>query len=483
MTTAKNMRIIATLLLSALLFAAGAFSVFAAAGDPQAITRPAAKITHHSATLQGLAIPGTPGEADVWFEYGTDSDLSTRTGTSRETIRHGTFFSAPVSGLNRNMRYYFRLVVRDSEKGTLRGNIESFKTASEGESGVIAVHTLGPLNVGFTTAILRGAVDAPGVAGIRRWFEWGEGTSLGVDTPKTVHIQDQDDEYDGEFSHSLVDLEPNAAYSYRAVAEDSSGKRYLGDLEAFSTFGPGDGTAPPPPFVLDTVTLAAGTTTKTEMLLYGHARTRGGIPTNGWFEWGLTPDLGRRTPVKSIGAGELILFEHSIRNLAPGTVYFYRAAAQNEEGISRGEILAEQTLGAPATPPPSLEKNGRAQLPAAGFQEPKAAPPVSPDQQQKEEKKRETECLPCPSELEDTGKVSWAAAVYGTGFFPDTLIGWLIAVLLVITLVILAHKYRAARRKQKEEKKRQQEQGQEQKELPQSSDIPKGPEFRLPGQE
>jgi len=81
------------------------------------------------ATLNGSVNPGN-SDATSWFEYGTDSYLSTYSITSSANTGSGNYLrsiSAPVSGLASNVNYYFRAVARNN-MGTVKGSILSFRT-------------------------------------------------------------------------------------------------------------------------------------------------------------------------------------------------------------------------------------------------------------------------------------------------------------------------------------------------------------------
>ena len=64
----------------------------------------------------------------AWFEYGTDSSLSTFTKTTDQAIAVGTVaqsINATLLGLTPGTKYYFR-VAASSTAGTSKGTIETF---------------------------------------------------------------------------------------------------------------------------------------------------------------------------------------------------------------------------------------------------------------------------------------------------------------------------------------------------------------------
>jgi hypothetical protein len=63
------------------------------------------------------------------------------------------------------------------------------------------------------------------------------------------------------------------------------------------------------------------------------------IPANAWFEWGTTLNLGNVTPTTPIGATPAFRHASIITGLLPGTVYYYRAVAENYSVRNVGTIL------------------------------------------------------------------------------------------------------------------------------------------------
>ena len=103
----------------------------AAAQQPTVDTTSASNVTSTAARFNGRINPNS-AETTYWFEYSNNSLLATLigNGTPQQTLASGnntTSVSANISGLTKNSTYYYRLVARNS-LGTIRGDIESFKT-------------------------------------------------------------------------------------------------------------------------------------------------------------------------------------------------------------------------------------------------------------------------------------------------------------------------------------------------------------------
>ncbi len=94
-------------------------------------------------------------------------------------------------------------------------------------------------------------------------------------------------------------------------------------------------------------TPTVATTIATE-ISFTSARVNGlayanGNNTNTWFEWGLTTGLGSTTPTRSIGTTSGAQMSEVINGLQSGTIYFYRAVAQNQFGTVYGDRLSFRT--------------------------------------------------------------------------------------------------------------------------------------------
>lgn len=64
-----------------------------------------------------------------------------------------------------------------------------------------------------------------------------------------------------------------------------------------------------------------------------------GAPSNGWFEYGETSNLGRTTASASIGSSASAPFSNALVNLKENTSYYCRAVMNNQYGTVKGEIV------------------------------------------------------------------------------------------------------------------------------------------------
>src|SRR3990167_3391110 len=318
-------------------------------GDaPDVTTLSATDIDTDDARLQGEVDPNGDS-TDAWFEWGTSSfDLDEETGSSSvgsgDTTRS---FSFRIDDLEPGETYFFRAVARN-DFGTDFGSIKSFTTdeeEEEEEGDAPDVITLSATDIDTDDACLRGEVDPNGDS-TDAWFEWGT-SSFDLD-------EETDDQSVGSgtsvrsFSFCLDDLRADETYFFRAVAENDLGDD-LGSIRSFTTDEEGaeeEEVGPP-----DATTLSATGITSTSAALRGEVNPNND-QTDTWFEWGTTRSLSRKTGDQSIGSGDRdVSVSFVLTGLSPSTTYFYRVAAENDEGDDRGSILSFQTTAPVVIPP------------------------------------------------------------------------------------------------------------------------------------
>lgn len=83
--------------------------------------------------------------------------------------------------------------------------------------------------------------------------------------------------------------------------------------------------------------------TDTSALLRGYVEAIGDPNEIHWFEWGPTLSLGTVTKPRALDtdSGE---FTEILAGLTPATTYYFRAVADNKDGLSLGKILSFRTL-------------------------------------------------------------------------------------------------------------------------------------------
>jgi hypothetical protein len=117
-----------------------------------------------------------------------------------------------------------------------------------------------------------------------------------------------------------------------------------------SSEGSFNGGGEPSSVTAPTVTTAAATNAAgASATLNGNVNPHGSA-TDAWFEWGTSSTLStyNTTSAQAIGSGNTgVALSQSITGLSPNTLYYFRAAAANSGGTTRGSILSFHTAALP----------------------------------------------------------------------------------------------------------------------------------------
>ena len=303
---------------------------------PIVTTLVATSITPTSAILNGTAIPNGL-QSQSWFECGTDSALATFTSSPKQDAGNGLTSQAANmtwNGLVAGTTYYFRFCSENS-KGYSKGIIISFTTSSPGS--LPTVSTLAASSVAATSATLNGNVTPNGLATMA-WFEWGTNPTLA--SYASTQAQSLGSGTTSQLvSVALPGLSTGMTYYCRVAASNSSGTS-KGTIVSF----PPGGSHP------TVTTLAATLVAATSATLNGNVMPNG-LATSAWFEWGTDAELAtyHTTLEQSVGSGTTDqLVSAALPGLSTGTTYYYRIAANNAPGTSKGTIMSF-TPGAPPT--------------------------------------------------------------------------------------------------------------------------------------
>ena len=296
-------------------------------GDPPTVaTLSATSVGATGATLNGNVSPNGLATT-AWFEWGTDSSMTIYSNTTSQSIGSGTtslLASLPLSGLSAGTTHYFRVVASNST-GTNKGSIASFTPGA-----VPSVTTLAATSVGETGATLNGNVN-PFDLQTTAWFEWGTDSTLANYSTTSTQLLGA-----GTTSQlviaTLSGLSSGTTYYFRIAASNSMGAS-KGAIASFNI------TVPVvPPMV---TTLAPSSVGGTGATLNGNLNSNG-LATNAWFEWGTDPTFTtyNNTTVQSVGSGITIQpISEVLSGLTAGATYYFRLAASNSAGTTKGSIL------------------------------------------------------------------------------------------------------------------------------------------------
>jgi uncharacterized repeat protein (TIGR01451 family) len=220
--------------------------------SPQAVTQSATNVGQNYATMNGYATSGVSSlggspSANYYFEYGTSYSLGSQ--TSMQYFSGSQNATAYLSNLSQNTTYYYRLVVSQSGYGLVYGSILSFVTNGYVQppqyGSAPEVTTITATSVAQTSARLNGYLVTTGNVPCpiyttsysscnsvriqtQVWFEWGTTQSLGYTTNKQSLSESH------VFNDYATGLSPNTTYYFRAMAQNSYGTAQ-GNIMSFTT--------------------------------------------------------------------------------------------------------------------------------------------------------------------------------------------------------------------------------------------------------
>jgi hypothetical protein len=270
------------------------------------------------------------------------------------------------------------------------------------------------------TALLRGRVDGNGAA-TTVWFEYGQDRSLDDST---------NDKRTGSgtsnFSAEVTDLEPGVIYYFRAVAENDEGIDY-GSIYSFRTFYSiyfnnqnYNNSSSSSPRIPQAFTEGASDVGSYSAQLNSLITNNNNDFSNAWFEWGTSPALGYQTVKVSLGSLPEARHADILSGLRPNTIYYFRAVAENSYWRSFGTTLNFVTgSGLGGT---TLGSNTNTII----IREPVIIEQVPSENTDPEVKP-----------AEDDSSSLGASAIMTNTFLPQSLIGWIVLVVLFLVLVWL----------------------------------------------
>lgn len=187
---------------------------------------------------------------------------------------------------------------------------------------------------------LNGLVDPSELPDTFEWFEWG------IVGNEAVYETDHEHLFGANqmtlTSATIVGLAPDTQYFYRQIAENNRG-RNVGYTGYVTTRSLSKATEPAP-----LVSTYDATFIKVDSAtVRGYLSPHGDGNTKAWFEWGTTTAVSNQTQ-EQFTSGDSVFVEARLQNLGPGTLYYFRAVAENNKGRSYGALRVFKTTGAPS---------------------------------------------------------------------------------------------------------------------------------------
>ncbi len=213
-----------------------------------------------------------------------------------------------------------------------------FRSCASSPNSTPITTSVDATSIDGTGATLNGTVNPNGLA-TQAWFEYG--TDPGLQVHASTPNQDVGNGLIAQpVSTTLSALSPGTTYYFRACAENGAGYS-AGQILNFTTASSGS-----PPAV---TTVAATSVEATGATLNGSVIPNG-LATDAWFEWGTDSSLATygTTGAQAVGSGSTSqTVNQALTGLTTGTLYYYRVAASNGAGTSKGAILNFRPGAAP----------------------------------------------------------------------------------------------------------------------------------------
>ena len=197
--------------------------------------------------------------------------------------------------------------------------------------------TRSPTFITEKSAQLNGRVNPNEMPDTYEWFEWGISGRSEVYQTSRNSLRRRSTQVATDAK--VVGLAPSTQYFYRQVSENSRGKS-VGVTTYFTTKPL---SSPLKPIAVIT-TSDAVFLSDTGATLRGYVSPHGNAKTRTWFEWGTTAKTENKTPEQGSG-GDSATVSSKLSGLMPGSLYYFRAVAENEQGRTYGALRVFSTRG------------------------------------------------------------------------------------------------------------------------------------------
>ncbi|MFH1608679.1 MAG: hypothetical protein ABH951_01515 [Patescibacteria group bacterium] len=310
-------------------------------GIPEANTGSVHEITYNSAEINGSVDMNSFNNGIVFFVYGenesqvqdVEEDYSTynsvnENGDNLQKERVDTdldgsnSYALDISGLDNNDDYYYSICVQYYNGGNelICGSVRDFTAGETSNEDACDITEFYPNR----TSIASGA-------SVTLNWETDNCSSAYLSTVGNVNL-------DGSRT-----LYPTSTTNYTLSAYGSSGGTQSKTVQVAVT-GSYNGVCG--------ITSMASNVTKTSATLNGVTSSPNYSGANTYFEYGLTPSLGSKTPSRSVSGNTF--FSENITGLIPGMTYYFRLVSNCQSGNAYGNITTLRTASnvVPFTPTP-----------------------------------------------------------------------------------------------------------------------------------
>ena len=282
---------------------------------PTVTTNDATNIGTTTATLNGNLIDDAGEACTVWFEYGKTTSYGYK--TSNQSKQTGEEFNEGITSLDPGTLYHYRAVA-NNVNSTSYGSDKYFLTKPVPPSLSVTILSNSSLNISWVKGTGANSTYVEGNASGQTVWDLGEGIPI----------------YNGSGTYfEDTGLGRATTYYYQAwsYAEWTVNPTLHQWSEYDSDYGYTEADAP---IVTTNISTSVEESTAT---LYGYLNYAGDEACNVRFEYGTNTSYGYVTDNQSKTAGEE--FNEGITSLDPGTLYHYRAVAENSNAASYGSDI------------------------------------------------------------------------------------------------------------------------------------------------
>lgn len=377
------------------------------------------------AVLNGYVDPNGNQNIVRWFEWGANQySLSNKTNKINQSYA-GTF-SDTIINLVQNTTYYYRAAAQGNS-GTTYGQVMSFTTGTNinlggvntGGAGIpqTTVVTSLPSSVNQTSARLNGLVRLDNNnASTNGWFEWGTTNLLG----NTTETKNVGSSAYGTFNQDLNNLLNNTTYYYRAVAQNQYGT-FRGDIVSFSTREPAVVVTQTVP-TYTTIVKTAASSAKPSLVNLAINNDNEGICRGDFTTFTVNYTNISSQNLKDVVLRVALPIELAYQDTSRGVfsptdntvTVNIGALAPNESGVV---VVKASVSSTPETDKALVTTANMVYTKTDGAQEEAVAYTL-----------QKAQCV----------STNAALALFGGSFFPTTLVGWLIFIIVILILIVLS---------------------------------------------
>ncbi|MBP6854738.1 MAG: hypothetical protein KBD26_00270 [Candidatus Pacebacteria bacterium] len=395
--------------------------------EPSVTTLSEDNVDEDSATLRGEVDANDDSVDSCWFEWGTNDaidDLDETENVSCSISSDDTEeFSETITGLDEDEDYYYRACA-ESDLGEDCGSIMSFTTDSDDNDNPdidysnVTVSTVSATSITQTSATLSGFVYNTSNDNPTGWFEYGPTTYMGLYSSQQLLGTNSTLSY----FNTATGLVANTTYYYRAVVRADDGTLKYGQVLTFRTLSY---SVPVVPVVINTGTTISTGTGNGDIMLTIDSR----------YENVYMGDIVDYTLIYKNISGKT-LQNATLRVLFPQNINFRNSSigdyslADHALTIQLGTLIPNQTgtfyiQGVVA----NSARLGELLVTTASlvYTDPKGA---------------QQEAIAYEMNRVSTSRNPLLGLAFfsGLGFFPNTLLGWLLLILVIFALVYLARR-------------------------------------------